>query len=180
MRIAISGSHRTGKSTLVSALAALLPSYKTVDEPYRLMEEDGHEFAHPPSMDDLVAQLERAIAEVNESGDDTILDRCPVDLLGYILSHEDAEAFDLDEWLPNVEEAVEKLDLVVFVPIESPDRIKFSAADDEGDWRASADEKIRELLLDDSFDLDLDVLQVQGDAETRARKVLGRIRRGSN
>jgi nicotinamide riboside kinase len=41
MRIAISGSHRTGKSTLVSELSALLPTYATVDEPYHLMEEDG-------------------------------------------------------------------------------------------------------------------------------------------
>lgn len=36
MRIAVSGSHRTGKSTLIAELAALLPGYSTVDEPYCL------------------------------------------------------------------------------------------------------------------------------------------------
>jgi deoxyadenosine/deoxycytidine kinase len=33
MRIAISGTHRTGKSTLVDALSAHLPTYTTTDEP---------------------------------------------------------------------------------------------------------------------------------------------------
>jgi hypothetical protein len=40
-----------------------MPTYTTVDEPYHLMEEDGHEFSHPPSIDDFEAQLERAIDE---------------------------------------------------------------------------------------------------------------------
>jgi AAA domain len=51
MRIAISGSHRTGKSTLIAALAESLSKYTTVDEPYHLMEEDGYEFSHPPSVE---------------------------------------------------------------------------------------------------------------------------------
>lgn len=177
MRIAFTGSHRTGKSTLIGALSALLPKYKAVDEPYHLMEEDGHDFTHPPSLDDFVAQLERSIAEVNGAGADALFDRCPVDFLGYILSHEDAGSFDLDEWLPHVEEAVRMLDLIVFVPIESPDRIAFASSDDDDDSRTIVDEKLRELLLDDPFDLDLKVLQVEGEPEARAARVLERIRR---
>src|SRR5690349_14343307 len=106
MRIAIAGSHRTGKSTLLAALAELLPAYKVVDEPYHLMEEDGHEFSHPPSLEDLVAQLERSLAEVSGAGSDVLFDRCPLDLLAYILCHEEGKSFDLDEWLPEIEEAV--------------------------------------------------------------------------
>src|SRR5688572_21905120 len=119
MRVAISGSHRTGKSTLIAELAALLPSYTCVEEPYHLLEEEGHEFSHPPSVEDFEAQLERCIEALGEAGSDTLFDRCPLDLLAYLAVHEDAEGFDLEQWLPRVQEAVEALDLVVFVPIEA-------------------------------------------------------------
>ena len=59
MRIAISGSHRVGKTTLAEALAAELPGYELVPEPYYLLEEDGHVFAAMPSIEDFELQLAR-------------------------------------------------------------------------------------------------------------------------
>ena len=175
MRIAISGTHRTGKSTLVAALAASLPTYKTVDEPYCSMEEDGHEFSQPPSLEDFEAQLERSIADLNESGSDVLFDRCPLDILGYLLAHADADAFEQDAWLPSVKEAVQTLDLVVFVPIEHPDRIRVARSHDEGTPRAVVDEALQEILLDDSLQLGVETLTVEGDIEARVRSVLRRI-----
>lgn len=180
MRIAISGSHRTGKSTLVSDLSALLPTYATVDEPYHLMEEDGYDFSYPPSLEDFEAQLERSIEALGQVDDDVLLDRCPVDFLGYIALHEDGDSFDLDEWIPRVRDAVKTLDLVVFVPIEARDRIAFPWSEDDGATRAAVDEKLRELLLDDPLELGVDVLEVEGDPESRARTVLRRIRHYSH
>jgi predicted ATPase len=176
MRIAISGSHRTGKSTLVAALAERLRGYETVDEPYQLMEEDGHEFAHPPSLDDFVAQLERSIAELNEDRKNVLFERSPIDFLAYLMTHDDAEDFELDAWLPAVREAVQTLDLVVFVPIESRDRIRFPASDDEGESRAAVDESIREMSMDDSLELGVDVLEVEGDVDSRVRAVLANVK----
>src|SRR5262245_11866745 len=128
MRIAISGSHRVGKSTLVEELSAALPKYTTVDEPYHALEEDGYEFADPPSLEDFEAQLEHALETLNEARDNTLFDRCPADFLAYLSEHEDAESFDEDAWLPRVLEAIEALDLIVFVPIEGRDRIKQSSS----------------------------------------------------
>lgn len=176
MRIAISGTHRAGKSTLLEALSRRLVGYDTVDEPYALMEEDGYEFAHPPTVDDFVAQLERSIAELNAAGEDVLFERSPVDFLGYIESHEDSEAFELDDWLPRVREALRRLDLLVFVPIEARDRIRVSRGEDEGETRAVVHEKLEELLLEDPYELGLDVLVVEGDPETRARAVLKRLK----
>ncbi len=178
MRVAISGSHRTGKSTLLSELSRLLPAYTIVDEPYHLMEEEGYEFAHPPSLEDFEAQLERSIQELGREDDDVLFERCPADFLGYIALHEDAGFFDEDEWLPRVRAALETLDLVVFVPIESRDRIAVSSSDDEGASREAVDQKLQEILLDDAFELDVEVLEVEGDPESRARAVLRRVRRG--
>jgi predicted ATPase len=176
MRIAISGSHRTGKSTLLEELAASLPGYETVEEPYHLLEEDGHEFSHPPSIEDLEAQLERAIQELSEAGETVLLDRCPIDILAYLAVHEDGDEADWEAWLPRVREAVEALDWVVFVPIEAPDRISFADADDEGGTRAAVEAKLREFLLEDPFELGLQVIEVRGDIESRARAVLKQLR----
>src|SRR5688500_670140 len=117
MRIAISGTHRAGKSTLAAGLSAALPKHQVVGEPSYLLEEDGHEFADPPSVEDFELQLERSIECVEQSGANVIFDRCPADFLGYLLTHPDADLFDLADWLPRIQAAVEKLDLIVFVPI---------------------------------------------------------------
>lgn len=177
MRVAISGTHRSGKSTLIEELSALLPKYATVDEPYHVMEEEGYAFCHPPSLEDFEAQLERSIESLSEDGAKVLFDRCPLDFLGYIAAHEDAADFDFDEWLPRVRAAVQTLDLIVFVPIEARDRIAFSPSDDDEASREVVDEKLREILLDDSLELGVEALEVEGEPEQRARAVMQRIRR---
>ena len=47
MRVGISGTHGTGKTTLAEALCARLPGHVAADEPYHLLEEDGYEFGFP-------------------------------------------------------------------------------------------------------------------------------------
>ncbi|WP_338868583.1 AAA family ATPase [Myxococcus stipitatus] len=176
MRIAFSGTHRVGKTTLVEELSDLLPNYATVDEPYAELEEEGYEFASPPSVEDFEAQLARSIDTLgdNSTRPDVLFDRCPVDFIGYLQAHEDSEAFDLDEWLPRVRGALQSLDLIVWVGIEQPDRIALSSSEDE-DLRLAVDEKLRELLLDDPYALEVEVLVVEGAPRARAKQVLQRI-----
>src|SRR5262249_3561634 len=123
MKIAISGAHRTGKTTLAEALGQALPRYDVVDEPYYLLEEEGHEFAAMPTMEDFELMLERSIEALESAGPNTIFDRCPADLLAYLITHEDADGFDPDRWLPRVRDAMEELDFIVLVPVEQPDRV---------------------------------------------------------
>jgi energy-coupling factor transporter ATP-binding protein EcfA2 len=118
VRIAFSGSHRVGKSTLVELLAGALPHYTTVDEPYYLLEEEGYECSETPSVEDFEAQLERSLATLEEGERNVLFDRCPADIFAYLFAHDDAGAFDADEWLDRTREAMQTLDLVVFVPIE--------------------------------------------------------------
>src|SRR5262249_31349479 len=85
VRIGVSGTHRTGKSTLVGDLAEQLPGYRVVDEPYHLLEEEGYEFSDPPTLEDWVEQLRRSIEELEgDPSPDLLLDRCPLDLLAYL------------------------------------------------------------------------------------------------
>lgn len=77
MRIAFSGSHRVGKSTLVEAVAERLPRHATVDEPYALLEEEGYECPEVPALEDFEAQLERSLAALEGGKRDVLFDRCP-------------------------------------------------------------------------------------------------------
>lgn len=174
MRIAISGTHRVGKSTLVEELAERLPSYTTVDEPYYLLEEEGYEVAEDPSIEDFEAQLERSLVSLEESGDDVVFDRCPADLLAYLLTHEDADSFDADPWLDRVTYAMRTLDLVVFVPIEEKDRILLPSHEDR-ERRAAVNDELEELLVDDGLGCDVEVLRVEGDVRSRVDRIVSRL-----
>ncbi|MBM7117976.1 AAA family ATPase [Archangium primigenium] len=179
MRIAVTGSHRVGKSTLIEALEDRLAGYRVVDEPYHLLEEEGYEFASPPSLEDFLEQLRRSLAVLeDEAGErDILFDRCPVDFIGYLLTHEDASSFDVDEWLTRIKSTLQTLDLIIFVPIEERDRIQLPAHEDL-ESRAEVDEKLVWLLLDDPFEWGVEVLSVHGSRTTRVTQVLERLGRG--
>jgi predicted ATPase len=178
MRIAVTGTHRVGKSTLIEELEDRLAEYRAIDEPYHLLEEEGYEFASPPSLEDFLEQLRRSmeLLENEEKARDVLFDRCPLDFLGYLLTHEDSDAFELEEWLARVRSTVQTLDLVVFVPIEERDRIRLPAHE-APEWRAEVDEKLEWMLLDDPFELGVEVLAVHGSTAARVTQVLERLGR---
>lgn len=174
MKIAVAGSHRVGKSTLAEELSSSLPGYRIVEEPYHLLEEEGHEMAAAPTVEEFELQLERSIECVKEEQGDVLFDRCPADLLAYLLTHDDADSFDLGDWLPRARAAIAELDLIVYVPIEDPDRIPVPRSD--AAWRARVDEQVRAILVDDCWDLALPVLEVAGSPRDRVRQVMARLR----
>ncbi|MGV3622588.1 MAG: ATP-binding protein [Archangium sp.] len=162
MRVAISGTHRVGKSTLVEELGAVLPKYATVAEPYELLEEDGYESATPPTAEDFEAQLECSLGALADDQDNVIFDRCPADVVAYLQAL--GESID-DEVIERVREAMNTLDLVVFVPIEA--RVKVRS----DDLREDVDEKLRSLLPG----FDVEVLEVHGDVDSRVRMISSRM-----
>jgi predicted ATPase len=174
VRIAFSGSHRTGKSTLLTAVAERLPGYTTVDEPYHLLEDDGYECGEEPSVEDFEAQLVRSIEALREGQRDVLFDRCPADVVAYLMTHEEAAALDGDAWMDRARDAMETLDLIVFVPIEARDRIAVGAHED-GRWRAAVDAALEELLIDNALELAVEVMQVEGDVAARVAQVMARI-----
>jgi hypothetical protein len=174
VRIAFSGSHRTGKSTLVERVAERLTSHPVIDEPYHLLADEGHDFSDPPSLEDFQAQLERAVLALEEAGPDALFDRCPADPLAYLMVHDDAGALDDEEWMERAAAAMATLDLLVFVPVEADDRVPLAAHEDAAQ-RLAVDGKLRELLLDGALGIELEVLAVHGTVAARAEQVLARV-----
>jgi len=178
VRIAVSGSHRVGKSTLVERVGEELPDHVTVEEPYYLLEEDGYECAESPSLEDFEEQLKRSLLEIEEGPADAIFDRCPADILAYLATHDDGDSFDPDDWLDEARAAMKTLDLVVFVPIEARDRIRVPAHEDAG-LRQAVDDELREILVDDRWGFEVEVLVVEGDPGERVAQIMARVERGA-
>lgn len=127
-------------------------------------------------LEDFEQQFDRSIALINESRDKTIFDRCPLDFLAYALVVEETspleDAIDIERWVEKMKAAIQLLDLIVFVPIEYRDRILVPAGDDKK-LRKGADEKLQEILLDDSLGIleNIEVLEVTGSLGKRVEMV---------
>src|SRR6186713_120380 len=87
MRLAISGTHRTGKSTLIDEFLRANPDYVYEPEPYTVLVEDfGEEFAAQPCVEDFYRQLEFNVERLrlHAPGERVIYERCPIDFLAYL------------------------------------------------------------------------------------------------
>ena len=173
MRIGISGSHFVGKSSLAEALANALPGYELVPEPYHLMEQAGHVFAELPSIEDFTAQLDRSIEYIHHSVPNIVFDRCPLDFLGYLQTHPDAEQFKLKDWMPRIRPAIAKLDLIVFVPLETPDRL--AVARSHLAMRAEVDVVLRDIIARDCYGFGANLVEAKGTLDTRLQSVLEKV-----
>lgn len=173
MRIAIAGTHAAGKSTLAADVARALPLYRVVEEAYYQLDAEGHLFADPPSLEDFEVQLQRSLRCVREERGDVIFDRSPADYLAYLLAHSEAERVAPADWLPEICEAFATLDLVVFVPIERPDRI--AVPPEELRLRRRVDRLLSKALVADDWGLGGEVLTVRGAPAERATQVIARL-----
>ena len=117
MRIALSGSHAVGKTSLLNELQRQLVGYDAVEEPY---------------------------AELLLAG-------------------------ETREWISAAHGTLSTIDLIVFVPIEQPDRI--SPGISYARQRNRVDELLREMLMDDSYGFARPVIEVHGSVEARTRQV---------
>jgi hypothetical protein len=169
MRVAFTGTHRTGKTSLIDAVSGRLPTYRVVEEPYRLLEEEGYEFSDPPSPEDFERQLRSSIDAIAAAPAEVLVDRCPLDFVAYL----DAIGadFDLESWLPEIRDCLESLDLLVVVSIEVPDRIVVLSHEDRR-LRRDVDDRLRTLALEDAHEFGTLTVEVSGTLEDRVREVM--------
>jgi hypothetical protein len=158
MRVAISGTHCCGKSTLIDEFLLVHPEYKHEREPYAVFEEDyGELLAAEPSAEDFHRQLEFMVelSETYRSSDRVIFKRSPVDFLAYMLALEDlgrsgSDARLIEVSLGVVRDAVELLDLIVFLPLEGRSEV---GEDEDPELRSAVNARLLGIFSEGDFNL---------------------------
>ena len=157
MRVAISGTHACGKSTLIDEFLLVHPEFTHEPEPYTVLDEDyGEVFAVEPSPDDFLRQLEFNIERLRiyEPGTRVIFERSPVDFLAYLLVLGDLGRGEgtrqlINRSLEKVRTAIQRLDLIVFLPLEDNDEIVSDSEDPE--LRSAVNSRLVDLFNNDDL-----------------------------
>ncbi|NVI86419.1 AAA family ATPase [Actinomadura sp. BRA 177] len=172
MRVGISGTHGTGKTTLAEALCAHLSGHVMADEPYYLLEEEGYEFASPPSLEDYRALLAFSVRSLTSpSPPQVVFDRTPLDYLAYmtVLGADEPDSVALGP-------AVASLDLLVITPITAETEQVLPPAEMPA-LRSDMNDALLELVHADPLDAweDVPVLELDGPLDGRLGAVLAAL-----
>jgi hypothetical protein len=176
MRVGISGTHGTGKTTLAQALCACLPGHVAADEPYYLLEEEGYEFGFPPSLEDYRALLTCSVRSLSSLPlrPGVVFDRTPLDYLAYMA----ATGADPSDQAGAValRPAFASLDLLVITLITPETEQVLPAAEMPG-LRLEMNDALLDLVYDDPLNAwgDIPVLELSGPLEGRLDAVLAAL-----
>jgi predicted ATPase len=178
MRIAVSGTHGVGKSTLIDEFLRQHPEFVHEPEPYTvLVEELGEEFSAEPCVEDFQRQLEFNIERLGQHATDesVIYERCPVDFLAYIhaLDPESAQAL-----LQPITDAMQHLDLVVYLPFNTT-----IVEDEFPKLQRAVDRRLRAIFRENEFGImsstNATVVEAEGPIDHRLRTLLMNIKHAS-
>ena len=176
MRVGISGTHGTGKTTLAGALCARLPGHVTADEPYYLLEEQGHAFGFPPSLEDYRALLARSVRSLTSPPllPRVVFDRTSLDYLAYMAATGADPSGEAGA--AALRPAFASLDLLVITLITPETERVLPAAEMPG-LRAEMNDALLELVYDDPLNAwgDIPVLELSGPLDGRLDMVLAAL-----
>jgi|ERR1051326_3469171 predicted ATPase len=162
MRIAVSGTHGVGKSTLIEEFLRVHPEFVHEPEPYAVLVEDyGEEFSAEPCVEHFLRQLEFNLERLGQhaTGENVIYERCPLDFVAY-LSALDANVSET--LMERISDAMQQLEIIVYLPLDD------AYADDEfPKLRSAVDRKLSELLDNAS----VMVVEATGSTAQRLRTV---------
>lgn len=168
MRIAVSGTHGVGKSTLIDEFLRTHQEFVHEPEPYTILVEDlGEEFSDEPNGEDFRRQLEFTLDRLRQHAprEKVIYERCPVDFLAYI---DALEPGSVEALLGPVSEAMQNLDLIVYLPLEDGQMI----APEYPKLQKAVDRRLNNMLLDDELGIiNTPVVEAKGSTAQRLRVV---------
>lgn len=183
MRIAISGTHCIGKSTLINDFIQSHPEYSHESEAYyRLQEDYAVEFPAQPTLECMLTQMDYSVEHLNQCAQMTnhIFDRCPVDFIAYAMHIIKKDRLDINdneisEKFPTIKMALKNLDLIVFLPITKQHPISDIGDEDPG-YRKAVDRCFKMLYRDEICDIfssyqQPKIIELWGNRQTRIKKL---------
>jgi len=155
MRLAISGTHCSGKSTLVEAFLLAHSQYIHEPEPYEQMQES---FSSEPSAEDFLHQLEyhRERLQNYQPGDHVIFERCAVDFVAYLqalieLRRDTADVSVFEQAVDLAREAISLVDIIALLPANESEI--YVPAEEDPKLRATVDRNLERFLMDDELEI---------------------------
>lgn len=175
MRIAVSGTHCSGKSTLIDDFLAAHPDYLHEPEPYEWMDDASGEVG----ADDFYRQLEVSVARLrgHGSGSRVIAERSPLDFLAYLLALTDLGRSGRDCELTAsaaelAAEGMANIDLLVVLPLNARDGIAAPESEDP-ELREAMNDRLLDLITTDPYSLfgsgRTHIIEVHGNRHERLR-----------
>jgi hypothetical protein len=170
----VSGAHGTGKTTLVEGLCARLTDHVAIDEPYVLLDEEGHEFEYPPSIDDYRAQLRRSLLALRSPATSVVFDHTPLDFLAYLAAH--GLAIEAEADTAALRAVLERLDLLVIALITAEGEALLPRAE-MLPLRRGVNDALLELVYDDPLRIcdRVPMIELTGRLDERLEAVLAAL-----
>ena len=170
MRIVVSGTHASGKSTLISDFVLSHPEFAVLPDPFEFVDEAGDS----PSAGMFAAQLRVAADRLldDELGEQVIAERGPVDFLAYILALAELSGAPASEELveratARTAAALARVDVLVLLPLTASDSIHVGP-DEDPDLRDAMNDILLELVDDPDLVGDrVTVVEITGDPAAR-------------
>lgn len=182
MRVAVSGTHCSGKSTLIDHFLIAHPDFAHEPEPYTVLQEDyGEVFTADPSADDFYRQLEFNIDRLRryQPSERVIYERCPIDFIAYLLALSDLRIDNeatllVERSFDMVKDGIELLDLIVFLPLDGMDSNGIFNAEDQ-ELRIAVDGWLVDILRGDDLNIfscgHPMILEARGSTEERLLQI---------
>lgn len=170
MRVVVSGTHASGKSTLISDFATRHPEFTVLPDPFELLEES----SDSPSVGLFAAQLRLAADRLTEEHDGApfIAERGPLDFLAYLRAMETLSggALDVDaieRAMALTAHAMRAIDVLIVLPLSTRDPIPVGG-DENPELRAVMDAALLDLIDSaDILDANVTVAELTGTPGAR-------------
>jgi MoxR-like ATPase len=159
LRVAVSGSHGVGKSTLIAAFLNRHPEYAHEPEAFEVLGDDiDLTESGAPAPDGLRSLLEYTVyvLQGRAAQTDVVFERSPIDYLAYAAASGSAwpqgeKRRFLAEHSPVVRTSIRDLDLVAYLPLSATSPARRRGEDLR--FRRRVDHCLRRALLDDVYEL---------------------------
>lgn len=170
MRIVVSGTHASGKSTLVSDFAVRHPEFVVLPDPFELVDESWDS----PNAALFATQLRLAAARLhpNQTAGHLVSERGPIDFLAYLLALDELNRATSSRELiqRSIEisrEAMQYVDLLVVLPLVAGAEI-FAPIDEDLPLREMMNDVLLDLVADDEIvGPKANVVEIGGDRNQR-------------
>lgn len=168
MRIVVSGTHASGKSTLISDFARRHPEFEVFDDPYEFLDEAPAE----PDAATFAAQFAISVDRLlDHDGGQVIAERGPLDFLAYLealeqLGRRTRGGAPTSRMVELTAAAMAKVDVLVLLPLNDRDRIEI-ASEEDPELRFAMNDALLDFADDSTLTSGATVVEITGDQASR-------------